>query len=455
MNSTATEKRAALVPATLAVALLLFGSRWASYLGANPVFLTDILIGLAVVDFLVSRATRRESGTSAFGTVPRVLWVALGYVAVRFLASWTVSVDGLRDAAPYFYVVVGIVSAYALRDVTPAGRQKTAQVLIWALGLHAAWSAFALLLPNAAGRMPSLAPNAQVFSFRGDIDTALLGFFAALMLYRVLQTGRNFFVYSAAFLATWGLIFNSGSRAGLLSAVLVCGLAFLSSMRSQESTVDRKRLGLLLVPTVLLAAIVLLPQTSVGQRLAGALGYSTSEAAVAGAGTANARSTSWSVVYDYVQERPGVEAVGVGFGPDFMNDSGALVLLVGKTGAAEDGAPRSPHNYWLGSYARLGLIGLIVLLGVVAVGCTAAWRQLNRPVVRDDLGLIAALLTFGFLPVATLGVVLESPFGAVPWFWAIGVALAYPRRLALPLQHAGHRHRPHDRESGLRGVRAP
>jgi O-antigen ligase len=81
---------------------------------------------------------------------------------------------------------------------------------------------------------------------------------------------------------------------------------------------------------------------------------------------------------------------------------------------------RSPHNYLLNTWARLGLVGVGLVLGLMIAALRVA-RLVARhaPRVRDD-DVLAMLLVASIPVVAFVGVVLESPFGALPYFWALG-----------------------------------
>jgi len=136
----------------------------------------------------------------------------------------------------------------------------------------------------------------------------------------------------------------------------------------------------------------------------------------AASGTANARVHSWTALIGYLDRDPGRETLGVGFGPDYLEESGASVLLLGTLNAEV----RSPHNYLLGTWARLGLVGVILFLGLLTAGLRLArLLAIRAPRVRDD-DLLAMLLVASIPVIAFVGVVLESPFGALPFFWATG-----------------------------------
>lgn len=111
------------------------------------------------------------------------------------------------------------------------------------------------------------------------------------------------------------------------------------------------------------------------------------------------------------------DVVGVGFGPNFLVDSKADVTLFG--GGID--VVRSPHNYLVGTWARLGLIGLAIALALTLIGWRLAYRVVSRGQARlSDADVLAILLVVTVPLVAFVGVVLESPFGAIPYFWALG-----------------------------------
>jgi O-antigen ligase len=110
--------------------------------------------------------------------------------------------------------------------------------------------------------------------------------------------------------------------------------------------------------------------------------------------------------------------VGSGFGNDFLEESGTKAFLEGTT----YNNVRSPHNWFVGIYARMGVIGLGLIAAVVVQLVFIMWRNRVR-IGSDPLLSMCALIILSILPVATLGVVLEAPFGAVPFFWAAGILM--------------------------------
>jgi O-antigen ligase len=93
---------------------------------------------------------------------------------------------------------------------------------------------------------------------------------------------------------------------------------------------------------------------------------------------------------------------------------------------------RSPHNIGMTIFARTGLIGLISWLVMLVASFSVIVRATmgyRRSSVRDEelFGVWLLVYLLAMLLISLLGVVLESPFGAAPFFWFLGVGLGWAR----------------------------
>ncbi|MCC5022734.1 MAG: O-antigen ligase family protein [Candidatus Synoicihabitans palmerolidicus] len=106
---------------------------------------------------------------------------------------------------------------------------------------------------------------------------------------------------------------------------------------------------------------------------------------------------------------------GLGFGHDlskrFMQNYYGNV--------AADYAVRSPHSILMIVFARMGLVGLLPFLGIIALMARETWRVL-RPELHPSLGFW--LGAWVILITAFLGVVLEGPMGVVVFWLLLGIA---------------------------------
>lgn len=401
-----------------AIALyLLATTRWGSGLSlvGGPPYLSDLVLALILIDRAVAAAAHRAVSTGVD------LWVGVFATcllawSVILLAFGSISQNGLRDAAPYLYVV----TIFLVRPPTESSERGVSRALMAVLIFHAAWVTLAQLDPSLEAGTPIVAAGTHLLSLRSDIDSLVCGLLAAIGLHRALA-GRSP-TYNLA-LAAWGavLVFTFFNRAGLLAFImeLVVVMLLVPARRRLVGKYDRRvaiAVLVIIVPIVLVGA----SQSRPVERLLVTVPGSTSSSSNHGAtGTANARLKAWKALISYMERSPSRELRGVGFGPDFLHDSGADVLLLGSV-AAEQENVRSPHNYLLGTWARLGLIGVFLVLALLIAGLRLARLVAKHaPHVRDD-DVLAMLLVSSIPVVAFVGVVLESPFGALPYFWALG-----------------------------------
>jgi hypothetical protein len=404
--------RAALA-GTLAACLAIFGSRWGSYLGSAPIFLTDILIGVAVCHLAASRERHLLSLHTPCVT-HALLSLLLLWVTVRFLAGGHFGVIALRDAAPYFYALLALVSAAAFTRSSPANRERTARLFMLALTGHAIWCVASVLWPTLSSLMPLVAPSQglHLFSVRPDFDLAVLGVYTACLFTRLIKGTDRPALTTLWLMLCWVAILNNHSRAGLLGAITASVLVLFICLQGQHEKMSRKLALLGILPLLMATVLFIIPQTQVGGRLTG----------TSGAGSQRARSDTWDRLWHYSLDSSDRFAVGVGFGPNFMAESGAGLLLVGSNEESEV-RPRSPHNYWVGTLVRTGLVGVSLSLALL-LATLARIRLLLPRLYNDPLLFLSALTVVALIMPATLGVVLESPFGAVPYFWCIGILFA-------------------------------
>jgi O-antigen ligase len=387
---------------------LLVAGRWGSYVGlqSRSVYLTDVVL-IAVAALLLT-SVRWSEGIRSLRRAPLLVWLcgALLVVATARLAFSSGSpMMVLRDYAPYGYAGVALLAFLA----PPARWERATGIVLGALAVHT------LLVANAVWSIvpPESLPmigRVHLLSIRPDFDSAVCGVTAAAALYVAIhrRPGRETRV-ALMLLAAISLaaVLTQASRGGLLAAVLtVIAVLAVSTWERARTRPVVLASGLMVM---LVVAIGVLAWTTPGQRLADGI---TGDGGAAG--TINARQLAYERVVEYTADRPERIAVGVGFGPDFLTESGALLPLAGT----DYEGVRSPHNYLLGTWARLGLAGLLLAAAIMTVGVVAAVRALREP--PTALTVVAAGCLIALPLVAMLGVVLESPFGAVVYFWAIG-----------------------------------
>ncbi|MFE9773385.1 O-antigen ligase family protein [Streptomyces sp. NPDC005931] len=411
------------IAGTAAVVLLVAGGRWASHIAVGPVYVTDVLLAAAVLHMAVCRLLTGHRAGPTRGPGSLVVLVVLVVLAtlVRVTASEGDALLIARDAAPFVYVAAAYLAARGYLLADEPGRQRTARLLHGALVVHLCWVAFVVLMPGFSVTLSQLwsGPVPQV---RPDLDTALLGVLAGASILRFRRdegTWLNALVAGVSL----ALALTMHSRAGLL-ACCVCVVVGLVGGAGRSPRASARTLVLAVSAVVLL--IVLLPSSPAAQRLMASVDQAgvSREVAAGAAGTSNARKVAWSRVIAFTLDDPARLLVGVGFGPDFLKDAAADEALGSQTYKGV----RSPHNYLVTAFARLGLLGLAMIVGLLVSIVAAAHRVLTERHHPDELTATCVLMALSLLVIAMLGVVLESPFGAVPFYWAGGVLLASRHR---------------------------
>jgi O-Antigen ligase len=398
---------------------LLATARWGSGLSlvGGPPYLSDLVLMLLVIDRAAAAAAHRSVSTGVESLVA-IFASSLLVLSLIMLVFGSISQNALRDAAPYLYVI----TVFLVRPPTESSERATSRALMAVLIFHASWVTLAQLDPSLPSGAPVVSTGVHMLSLRPDIDSLVCGLLAALGLHRALAGRRP--AYNLA-LAAWGtvLVFTLYDRAGLLAFIVEVVIVMLlaPARRRLLGRYDRRVVVAILVMCLPIISVAVSQSRPVKRLLLTIPGTTTTASTeIQGAtGTAHARLQSWSALVSYIERDAARNIRGVGFGPDFLHESGADVLLLG-TAAAEQEDVRSPHNYLLNTWARLGLIGLILILGILLTGLRLARlvaRHASR--VRDD-DVLAMLLVASIPVVAVVGVVLESPFGALPYFWALG-----------------------------------
>lgn len=427
-------KSPVLVAGTLAAVLLVAGSKWASYLGApaQQVFLTDVLLLLAFVHFIVGRMTGRVAPTKRQRSgALHATEVLVAYAALRFVLGGHYSASALRDLAPYLYASLATLAALSWYASDERTRRGTQALLNAALTFHVFWITVVVLFPALASVMPLSSPGSPVavFSIRTDADGVLLAVTAARSVRRLLLRTSRARVDVPCLLASLYVLSQLPSRSSLLALLLCLALVIFGVVRAARFQGRQANALLAALPLTCLLLLAALPSTSAGNRLVGAIDPALerqTNSQDSGRGTVDARVRSWGILLDYANDTLPRFAVGVGFGPDYMARSGAERALTGR----EDLEVRAPHNFLIGSYLRLGVLGLVLALALMSSVASRVYLVAARP-ARSEVEMLAALIASGFALGAVFGVLLESPFGAVPFYWSLGIIVAATTRQAL------------------------
>jgi hypothetical protein len=399
-------------------------TRWGSYLIPGPPYIADLVVIALFADRIVALAGR-ASLLAPMEPLTRLAVTFLLIVAgVNFLFG-AHTVDALRDFAPFAYALL----VYLAPPIHGRNLEaSTRSLLMVCLYFHLAWTTATLVVPGVATALITPGNDSlYIFSVRPDIDGVVNGIAASIGLYRLLGGRRG------ALLLAWGatLVLIQRSRIPLLALPLelLCVVAYAAAQRRRgwvgrtsgvfvlDSTWRRIRSAPRTITAAIICVFVIVFGIGVLQPTAlNRLGWPGGGSADSQTtGTTQAREESWSTLGNWILSSPERALVGTGFGTNIMAESGADTDLLG---AAADPDVRAPHNYLMTTWARLGVLGLGAVLLMLVAGGRLMVRARCRPM--NDLDIFASLLLLGIPAAAVVGVVMESPFGAIPYFWALG-----------------------------------
>jgi hypothetical protein len=137
----------------------------------------------------------------------------------------------------------------------------------------------------------------------------------------------------------------------------------------------------------------------------------------------------WKSIVSHNLEGLDTTLLGIGFGPDLVSDGRYMVN--------EERPNRNPHNIVVTIFGRMGLLGLLPWLAFNILALRYIVRCLRAPdcdpVRRDAVGFFI-IYAIAMLGAACFGVLLESPFMAIPYYFLVGMSLRLADPLGVPLQ---------------------
>ncbi|CAN5777301.1 hypothetical protein BH23CHL7_BH23CHL7_06400 [soil metagenome] len=405
--------RVFLVFLTTILFLYAIGGRGMAYLGASPVFVGEIALGLGVLAIL-SRISRVRVTAIHVALLAFMAWGALQ--TVPYIGVY--GIDALRDAVTWGYAIFAVIVA---ATVLPQHFQKIVQLYGRVLPWFLPWIPVAMLvnmqlydvLPRAPG-----APVPLIVFKGGDMGVHLAGIAAFLLVglyWRIRPRLPDLWVW-----ATWLLALGSAAsinRGGMLAAS-TAGIALLFNR-------SFSRFAKPVVAAVLILAVLLTidPQIDLGRsRVLSMSQLMENVASIVGddevshglSATVEWRQRWWNTIIDYTVHGR-YFWFGKGFGINLALDDGFQT--------AQTETLRSPHNGHLEILARMGVPGLLLWAAFIIAFLASVVRAAIAAYRRGNVwwtGILAWLLTYwvAALVNASFDVYLQGPQGGI-WFWTI------------------------------------
>lgn len=273
--------------------------------------------------------------------------------------------------------------------------------------------------------------------YKGDLGGMFVGV-GSLLLFFVAPARQRYWAWPVS-AVLFLFVAAGGNRAAMLG--LVCSaLILLFARRWQFAALQGATLAVALAVTVTLA--VVFNNTWAENKLHGVTDrlYSLVDLR----GTANYESEDSSNKGDNNRYRllwwknvlvdtwEGNPVFGLGFGHDLAK---SFAQEYNPEGSEEFGV-RSPHSIFLSVFGRLGLVGLSVWVAFCVVLGRETWRALHQETDGVQWALWCSLWVI--LIGSSLGVVLEGPMGAVPFWTLLGLAHQPPAPADSPEVDANH-----------------
>lgn len=414
-----------------------FLGRSVAYLGAPPVFVGEILLGVGLVAALVSGALPGLVRSPVAWLI--VCWAMCGvFGTLPYVGKY--STDALRDAVLWGYGAFAITVAACLMS-TRALDTVIDKYRDWMTAL-AAWPVFSVLKDTLVGSGGPSMPGTGVAFFSakpGDLGVHLAGVAIYALVLQRARRGPGFWVLWLISLA----MVASVSRGGFLAVVLAFAVVSIV-----EPVHLAKRVALGAGVAVAVAVVVLVlsvaldtePQVAMTTRerslsprqlVENVLSITGRQAAGDLTDTRDWRLDWWGQIVDYTVFGR-YFWTGKGFGVNLADDDGFQV-------ASDDEAPlRSPHNVFMTVLARMGVPGaalfVLLQLSFAASLVLGYWRARRAGAIEwGELNLWILAYWTAFLVNGAFDVALEGPQAGIP-FWCLvglGIAVSESQRRAL------------------------
>ncbi len=395
-------------------------ARWGSYLPKEPIFLSDILLAMAFfTSFRLKVNKMQKISITRYAFYALITWVL-----IRAMFSFKeIDINFIRDFAPYAYLFYIFPLRKLWTNINHDQKKKIQKWLIRAFIFHFIWTSIVLIFPLTLSYLPYINESQDIkfLTVRPDFDATLMAITGYLAAKKYIVS--NSLINTAIIFLCSIFIVSQGNRSSFISFVVIALMLVLEKIIKSSSA--EKSIVIFILSAIIVALFLnLVSDTKVGRKFIGTISVFSEQSGstnnIDGFGTANARMKSWRLIFTYIDADPAKKIFGVGFGPDFMADSGALRALV----ASEEGSrtlPRQPHNYAINTYARLGIIGFtlyfLVFISLIGISLKNLYRS------EVDLTVLCSLVFIALVPISLLGVVAESPFGAIATVFSLSVVL--------------------------------
>ena len=374
----------------IGLGLSLATGRWGAWVGipSQGIFLIDLIVLLGILLVILRDGVKLDYLTLILGI----------YLIFQLLRNSELALlVRVRDLIPFIYLELFLlirdqISKISIDYIYKMLRVATFFSLVWNLGVG-----LKIIPVIPSGGFTGV----DIFSQRPDQAgfVACIGIIVWSLSLNENKFERimNFWILPLNFLS---LLLQPG-RAGLLA--LLVSIPFLASRVKNGPKISRRGLAALFTATLMVipfAGIVqaFLPEQSAIKKF-GILDQNGT-ALSTGDSTAFGRKMGQSTLLVWLKEE-GKILNGAGPGYEILMESGAVRWLSGNADV------RYPHNWWVSLFSRYGIIGSACWL-ICALAALKGVRRGNE-------GFQFLTFIMSILVASSFGVVMESPFGVLPF----------------------------------------
>jgi hypothetical protein len=405
------------------------GGRWITQIWLGPVPFADVIFQGILFLYLL-RKLLKPNRDNILGTSSPFLRLTTGVILFWSLLRITTSILSheysaeviFRDsmfiiAISLVFISKGVFHNFGFdKRVKGSASQKLTFASLFAF-LTGILSQF---LTDSVGwnfDLPIVSLQSNIFSVRSDQLICATSFLIISLCAKIVNVNFKIIPLSLLLLIMTCFLFLFSSRAVLLASGLIFAIGLLLILKFQGNESRNWPIVLFCMSPLFLIYLQRLPGVN---RLLAGFGLGTTELQnrtqnLNAISTQNARQEAWKMVTDYWTQN----SFWFGFKPGehVVQNSGALRYLSGEIEV------RWPHNIFLSIMFRNGLmIGIFfcsLLLYILFMGLKNILETTSELL---DFQLFAFLVSC--IVVSSVGVVLESPFGYIPFTIISGMVLA-------------------------------
>jgi O-antigen ligase len=372
--------------------------------GPVPLYYTDITMALMLFYSLAARPAGTImwlAGGGATGVAGRLVWLLAATSVVHAIAAFSAwGFLAIRDLAIFSYALFFPLT-YLILD-TPAKAARVVRIMAYAGFGLAAFFAFdvfsGLQFYFGAGERILTTERVAVASYAGGDEGGMCAFGLVAMLAFLLTERENRLWYLLMmFVCALGVALPQ-TRAAAFGIALAMMAAFLLANAAT-------RLSAIIGGTVILGLgllfVTFLPETGLARTIGAFYTALVSGASVTGDDNAYFRLLRWNAAIDLWLRSP---FVGMGFGrpiiPEFLIQQSERGLNAGL-----------PHNSFLTVIARMGIVGIALVVLPWMWSIAKAIRGMRSPLYRPE-AFAAALVLICMLGYANFVLFLERPMHA-------------------------------------------